>query len=54
MEDPLPHRVVFAERHHGDLLISFDDGRVALYPAPLLYAALDEPEEMIERPEELL
>jgi hypothetical protein len=34
--------------------ISFDDGRVALYPAPLLYAALDEPGEMIERPEELL
>jgi hypothetical protein len=54
MEESQLHRVIFAERHHGDLLISFDDGRVALYPGPLLYAAIDQPEEMIERPDELL
>jgi hypothetical protein len=38
MENPHVPRVVEALRLDGDLLITFDDGKCAVYPATLLYA----------------
>jgi hypothetical protein len=36
---PIP-RVVYAERVGDDVIIEFDDGECALYPAPLLLSIL--------------
>jgi hypothetical protein len=44
-ETPDP-QVISAEKHHGDLLITFSDGRAALYPARLLYAVIAQAEEV--------
>jgi hypothetical protein len=37
MENPPVRRVVEALRLDGDLLLTFDDGKCAVYPATLLY-----------------
>jgi hypothetical protein len=33
-------RIVYAERVGGDVIIEFDDGECALYPASLLFSIL--------------
>jgi hypothetical protein len=40
MEYPLDHRVIAAERLEEGVVITFEDGRCAIYSASLLYETL--------------
>ena len=40
MEVAPPPRIVTAEKIGDAIFVEFDDGKFALYPAPLLYASL--------------
>jgi hypothetical protein len=42
------HKLVDANMMHGSILITFEDGRMAVYSADLLYAALPQAEEVID------
>ena len=44
METPDGPRIVHAERLNGGVIISFDDGVAAVYPAALLYEMLTKAE----------
>ncbi len=46
--EPLPPRIVSAERLNGGLLIAFDDGKIAIYSATLLHDALPQAQEFNE------
>jgi hypothetical protein len=48
MENPRVPEVIEALRLHGDLLITFDDGKCAVYPATLLYGLFDHADEVID------
>jgi hypothetical protein len=48
MENPRVPEVIEALRLHGDLLITFDDGKCAIYSAALLYGMVDKAGEVID------
>ena len=51
--DRLPaHRVVDCDMFHGDVLITFEDGRMGIYSAELLHATLPQAEEVIDEYQE--
>jgi len=54
METPADRKVLSADRYHDDVLIAFDDGKTAVYPAYILYACLGQIEKVItdDGPEE--
>jgi hypothetical protein len=43
-------RIISADRSRQGVLIVFDDGKAALYPASLLYAALSRIKRVIDGP----
>ena len=46
MENPPIPRIVDADRLAGDLVIAFEDGKTAVYPAAILYAILPQANEL--------
>jgi hypothetical protein len=48
METPLQSQVKYAELVGGGLIITFADGKCALFPADLLYATLPQAQELRE------
>jgi hypothetical protein len=52
METPSGPRIVHAERLNGGVIISFDDGVAAVYPAALLYEMLDRADVLKETDED--
>ena len=52
METRKTSRIVFVERLRSSVLITFEDGRCALYSAALLYAAMGEAREIFETDQE--
>jgi len=53
MEDPIELRVSAAERMSGGLLITFGNGKCAIYSAALLYSIFDQAKEVIEEEEDI-
>jgi hypothetical protein len=49
---PIP-RVVFAERLDGGVVVTFEDGKCALYSAALLYLQLDQAQILLDEPDDL-
>jgi len=49
METPKPH-IVNVERVDGSVVIGFDDGKTALYPAALLYEILPRARDLTDLP----
>jgi hypothetical protein len=47
-----PHRVRSAELFRNGIIVTFTDGRSALFPAELLYASLAEAQELGENEDE--
>jgi hypothetical protein len=52
MADSLPSRVRSAELFRDGIIITFADGKSALFSADLLYAALSQAQELSENDEE--
>jgi hypothetical protein len=46
MATPTDPRIISADRMDGGVVISFDDGKTALYPATLLRAMLPQAKQM--------
>jgi len=53
METLLPPRVAFAERLDGGVVVTFEDGRTALYSAALLHDFLSQAQEILDEPEDI-
>jgi hypothetical protein len=55
METHAERRILSADRCGGGVMIVFDDGKTAVYPATMLYASLSQIAEVIngDGPEEL-
>ena len=55
MKDAEERRIISVDRSRDGIVIVFDDGEIAVYPASLLYAHLPQIEEVIhgDGPEEL-
>jgi hypothetical protein len=49
MKNPRVPQVIEAVRIHGDLLITFGDGKCAVYSAALLYDMFEKADEVIDR-----
>jgi len=47
-----PHRVRSAELFRNGIIVTFADGKSALFPAELLYASLPEAQELCENEED--
>ncbi len=52
MAELQPHRVRSAELFRNGIIVTFADGKSALFPAELLYASLPEAQELGENEEE--
>jgi len=52
MMDASPYRVSSAELFRDGVIITFADGKCALFPAELLYASLPQAQELSENEEE--
>lgn len=48
MEIPIAPRILYAERLRGGIIVTFEDGRSALYPAALLHAVFAQAERLDE------
>jgi hypothetical protein len=48
MENPITPRIVSAERLGGGIIITFEDGKSALYPAALMYSMFHQAERLDE------
>jgi hypothetical protein len=48
MENHSDPRIVGADRLAGGVVITFDDGKAALYPASLLYATLPQAQQIAD------
>jgi hypothetical protein len=48
METQPHHKVSYAERAGGGIVITFNDGKCALFPADLLYSTLPHAQEIQE------
>ena len=53
MENTAVRRIISAERLQGSVLIMFDDGKYAVYSASLLYAQLNQAEQVELDPEDV-
>jgi hypothetical protein len=49
MKQPPVHRLLDANLLRGSVLITFEDGRMAIYSADLLYATIPQAEEVIDQ-----
>ena len=48
METTIAPRILYAERLRGGVVITFEDGKSALYPAALMYDMLPQAERLDE------
>ena len=52
MESDSSPRVIDAKRFRNGVIVTFEDGRAALYSAALLYSRLPEAEEVVDSDDE--